>query len=75
VPRAAHAIRFSLEGPGEIVATDNGDATSFEPFASPRRHAFSGQALVIVRGRGGEMKLRAEADGLKAGTLLLRAER
>lgn len=76
VPRAAQRIRFSLEGPGEIVATDNGDATSFEPFTSPSRQAFSGQALVIVRGlRGsaGRLKLRAEADGLQAAELLLRS--
>ena len=34
--------------------------------------AFSGHALVIVRGRGGAMKLRAQADGLKAGEVVLR---
>ena len=35
VPRAKNRIRFSLEGPGEIVATDNGDPTSFESFPIP----------------------------------------
>ncbi len=73
VPRAASPIRFSLEGDGDIVATDNGDATSFEPFPSTSRMAFSGQALVIVRGRGGALKLRADAEGLKAGELRLGA--
>lgn len=55
-PRAAPRVRFSIEGPGEIVATDNGDATSFEPFPSHARQAFNGQALVIVRGRRGEAR-------------------
>lgn len=67
VPRADARIRFSLDGPGDIVATDNGDATSFEPFPSTSRKAFSGLALVIVRGRpgaAGTLTLRAEADGL-----------
>jgi hypothetical protein len=41
--------------PGEIVATDNGDPTSFMSFASHEREAFNGLALVIVRARpGGE---------------------
>lgn len=72
VPRAAHRLRFSLQGPGEIVATDNGDATSFEPFPSPTRHAFSGQALVIVKATGaGALTLRAQAEGLEGGELVL----
>ncbi|MBV8037144.1 hypothetical protein [Roseateles sp.] len=73
VPRAPQALRFSLEGEGDIVATDNGDATSFQCVSSSRRKAFGGQALVVVRDRGSEMKLRAEADGPQAGELLLRA--
>lgn len=73
-PRAANAIRFSLEGPGEIVATDNGDPTSFEPFTAPRRRAFNGLGLVIVRTRAGEtgkLVLRAESDGLVPATVTL----
>ena len=31
-PAPRNALRFTLTGPGEIVAMDNGDATSFEPF-------------------------------------------
>jgi beta-galactosidase len=29
VPRSKNHIKFDISGPGEIVATDNGDATSF----------------------------------------------
>jgi beta-galactosidase len=66
VPRAHHRIRFSVSGPGEIVATDNGDATSHVPFAAKEREAYNGLALVIVRGHGGagRVMLKAEADGL-----------
>ncbi len=67
VPRADARIRFSIDGPGDIVATDNGDATSFEAFPSLSRRAFSGQALAIVRGRAGvagKLTVRAQADGL-----------
>ncbi len=74
-PRADNRIHFDLEGPGKIVATDNGDPTSFEPFPSPERKAFNGLCLVIVRGASGQagiIKLTAKADGLKAGTVSIR---
>lgn len=77
VPRSHHPIRFTIEGPGEIVATDNGDATSFESFQSPNRNAFNGLALVIVRakpGQSSEIKIKAEADGLKPTTITIQAK-
>jgi beta-galactosidase len=71
VPRADSRIHFDIEGPGEIVATDNGDPTSFESFQSHDRKAFNGLCLVIVRGKAGQpakIRLTANADGLKLGT-------
>ncbi len=71
VPRSKNHLQFQIKGPGEIVATDNGDATSFESFQAPERNAFNGLALVIVRSKPGEagtIKLTAQADGLKAGS-------
>jgi beta-galactosidase len=67
-PRADNGIHFEIEGPGEIVATDNGDPASFVPFPSHDRKAFNGLCLVIIRGKLGEpgkITLRASADGLK----------
>jgi beta-galactosidase len=67
VPRSHDRITFTLSGPGEIVATDNGDATDLESFQSPRRKAFNGLALAIVKTRAGEpgkLTLTASADGL-----------
>ncbi len=66
-PRADNRIRFRIEGPGEMVATDNGDPTNFEPFPSPERRAFSGLCLAIVRvktGAAGTVRVTATADGL-----------
>jgi beta-galactosidase len=63
-PTANHRIRFSIEGPGEIIATDNGDPTNMESFASHEREAFNGLCLVIVRalpGRSGTIALHAES--------------
>ena len=49
IPRSMNEIDFEVIGPGEIVATDNGDPTDMTVFASSNRKAFNGLALVIVR--------------------------
>ncbi len=54
VPRSNNLIEFSIEGPGEIVATDNGDPTNMVSFLSRKREAFNGLCLVIVRSKKGE---------------------
>jgi beta-galactosidase len=77
VPRSNNHIKFEIEGPGEIVATDDGDATSFESFQAPEHNAFNGLALVIVRakaGQAGTITLEAEADGLKTATIKIRSK-
>jgi len=68
-PRANNLIHFSIRGPGEIVATDNGDPTDFTVFASKDRTAFNGVALVIVRakrGQAGKITVSAQSEGLAA---------
>jgi beta-galactosidase len=67
VPHAKNRVCFSIDGPGEIVATDNGDPTSFESFQSRERDAFNGLCLAIVRarpGQAGTITLKAESGGL-----------
>ena len=74
-PRANNRIHFDIEGPGEIVVTDNGDPTSFELFQSHDCKAFNGRCLVIVRGipgQSGKIKVAATADSLKIGTAFIK---
>ena len=76
VPRSQNRIRFDITGPGEIVATDNGDATSFESFQSHERDAFNGLCLAIVRtkaGESGKITLRATSEGLTGAEIPLTA--
>lgn len=76
VPDATHAVSFSLEGPGEIVATDNGDPANLVSFASKEREAYAGLVLAIVRaqkGKPGVLKIRASAPGLKAARVEIRS--
>lgn len=72
VPDAMNNITFSIEGPGEIVATDNGDPADLVSFASKERKAYFGLALVIVRsvkGKPGAIKIKASSPELKATTI------
>jgi len=78
VPRSSQRVRFSLTGPGEIVAVDNGDPTSLEPFQTAQRRAYNGLLLVVVRthaGKTGRITLRAEAPGLERARVVLQAAR
>lgn len=76
-PRADQRIHFTVEGAGELVATDNGDPTSLESFKSPDRAAFNGLALAIVRakpGQRGAITVRASAQGLRGAEVQLTSE-
>ena len=77
-PVAKNLIRFTVDGPGEIVATDNGDPTSLVSFQSPEREAFNGLCLVIVRGKpgaAGKITVRAEAPTLQSASVTLNSTR
>lgn len=73
-PRSKDRISFSITGPGEIVATDNGDPTNLEPFQSRERNAFNGLALAIIRPAGapGTVTVRAWSGSLTAGEIKIR---
>jgi len=72
VPRSNNQLTFSIEGPGKIVATDNGDATSHVSFQAKTKKAFNGMCLVIVaaeKGAKGSFTVKAESKGLKGASV------
>jgi beta-galactosidase len=72
VPKSNNQLNFSIEGPGRIIATDNGDAASHELFQSKSKKAYNGLCLVIVaaeKGAAGAFTVKAESKGLKAATV------
>jgi Beta-galactosidase/beta-glucuronidase len=72
IPRSNNQLNFSIEGPGKIVATDNGDAASHELFQAKSKKAFNGLCLVIVaadKGATGSFRVKAESKGLKVATV------
>ena len=67
VPRACIPVEFSVEGEGEVLATDNGDERDMADFHSPRHNAFNGRVQAIVRakqGAKGSFSVIARSEGL-----------
>jgi beta-galactosidase len=78
VARSKNHIQFAVEGPGEILAVDNGDATSFEPFQAKERNAYNGRALVMVRsqtGAPGIIRLKAVSPGLASAQVIIESKK
>jgi beta-galactosidase len=73
LPRANDLISFTLSGPGEIAAVDNGDNSSHEPFQSTQRHAYNGECVAFIRATStvGKIKLSASAPGLPPASIVI----
>jgi beta-galactosidase len=67
-PWADDELLFSCEGDGKIIGSDNGCQTSMERFTSPRRKAFFGKCMTVVRGKA---TLKAQSVMLKPATIKL----
>jgi len=67
VPRSKPLLKFTVEGPGELAAADNGDPTDLTVFSSPERKSFNGLAMAIIRAKPGAkspITLRVSGEGL-----------
>ena len=75
VPSADHRVTFEVTGPGAVVAVDNQDIASHEPFQGNVRSAFQGRCIAIVRASAaGRIAVSANAASLKAGSVSLEAK-
>jgi beta-galactosidase len=76
VPTANNLVKFSIEGPGKIIGTGNGNPTSKEPDKASQRMAFNGYCLVLVQSekRAGEIRLKASSETLTGKDFVLKVE-
>jgi beta-galactosidase len=67
-PKADNLIEFEVEGPGSIVAVGSSNPMGTESFQQPRRKAYQGRCLVIVKSEAeaGAVVLKASSEGLQA---------
>jgi beta-galactosidase len=76
VPTADNLVHFSIEGPGRIIGTGNGNPSSHEPDKATQRMAFNGYCIVLVQTnkQAGEIRLKASSEKLKGSEVILKAE-
>lgn len=68
-------VRFTVEGPAEIVGTDNGDMQRSDPFAGSDVHLYGGHASAALRLTGtGRVRVTAHAPGLRPACAVITAE-
>jgi beta-galactosidase len=76
VPTANNLVKFTIEGPGKIIGTGNGNPTSYEPDKASQRMAFNGYCLVLVQSekQAGEIRLKASSETLKGSEVVIKVE-
>ena len=76
VPTTGNLVKFSIEGPGKIIGTGNGNPSSHEPDKATQRMAFNGYCLVLVQTnkQAGEIRFKASSETLKGSEVILKAE-
>ena len=73
---AENLVRFTVEGPGEIVAVDNGDLITTYHYGDKAVPCFRGGATVVVKakpGASGEIMVKAESDGMTSAEASVKA--
>jgi beta-galactosidase len=65
-PLANQLVKFTVEGDGAIVGTDNGDQNEHTSLKKPERKLFYGKCMAIVQSsdKAGVLTLKATVDGL-----------
>jgi beta-galactosidase len=70
VPDSDNLVTLTITGPGEIIATDNGDPVSHASFQSKQVKVFHGLAIGIVRAgmKSGRVEVTVSSPGLSPAT-------
>jgi beta-galactosidase len=70
VASAENTVTFEIDGPGEIIAVGNANPVSTESYQLPRRKAWKGRCLVVVKSStgAGKIRLTASSAGLPSAT-------
>ena len=75
LPLAQDRVKFTLEGPGEILAVGNGSTGGMDSFAQTASHPlYYGRAAVVVRRDGGSglpLKLSASVPGIRTDSVTI----
>ena len=73
-PNAENLVHFEIEGPGTIAGVGNANPESIESYQLPKRKAWHGRCLVIIKSKRtpGNIKLKAISPGLTSADVLIK---
>lgn len=77
MPTAMNQLYFNVNGAGELVGVDNGNAAGTESLKGNKMKLFNGKALAIIRslrGKSGEITLTVTGDGLEPNAITIRSK-
>ncbi len=71
--KAENLVTFDIQGPGSIVVVANANPISTESYKRPRRKAWRGRCMVIIRAtrQPGSIVLKASAQGLEPAEVVI----
>ena len=72
-PKAENLVKFEIEGAGTIVGVGNVNPVSPESYQLPKRKAWQGRCLVIIKSsaKPGNITIEASADGLQSSKMII----
>ena len=76
MPTAMNQLYFTVEGAGELVGVDNGNAAGTESLKGNKMKLFNGKALAIVRsikGESGDIVVTVTGDNIEGGSVTLKS--
>ncbi len=73
-PNSENLVHFKIEGPGTIAGVGNANPVSVESYQLPKRKAWRGRCLVIIKSKRtpGSILLKASSPGLISGEVLIK---
>lgn len=77
MPTAMNQLYFKVEGAGELIGVDNGNAAGTESLKGDKMKLFNGKALAIIRtlkDTRGTITLSVTGDDIEGATITLRAQ-
>jgi len=73
-PKADQLIHFEIEGNGKIIATGSSNPMSTESYQLPKRKAYQGRCVVVVKSgkNPGTIKLKASSNGVEPAEIIIK---
>ncbi|MFI3237419.1 MAG: glycoside hydrolase family 2 TIM barrel-domain containing protein [Lachnospiraceae bacterium] len=76
-PNESMKLDFTVEGAGEYLASDNGDATDLRTFSEAYCNLYHGKAMIMLRsleGVAGDITVKASGEGVGTFEVVLKSE-